>query len=513
MFAAVAAESVNRISLMAQQDANEKLVKQAEQHRDLMEKEFTANLARIRKEHQKTIDETIRIRNECAQLYEATNDLGEDYLQKIDEHQGGELVRIQLEFMKKRADRYAQEIRDNAERHEQELAKEKALTASKEKDLARERLKIKELQAEIREFEESLLGLKTTKVGEEILDDKGEAPPKKIKMEVQGMIRAVAVPTVVVPAFAVQQAIIVPQAVSQARARVITEVAASDVRTTSYSISVREQKALEMIVNAARGLVPKKDDPKDRVITDVADSEVRTSAYTISDRHQKALDVVTKKETPIMSLQEQGSSQDVYAATPKQITQALKLWKDRLIKSGDYVPQQHRSHKAHIEKIRILRGAMADYTAFNPIGSKALTFQHGKFGPLQREYHIPLFYCEPENFFKDVARESNILYYNKRVCSVWDFYDYLSRDTPGYVVNRKDRSTNQEDPIRTSSAAINPYPRDSGLTPVDHWLQTTSSSARPVVATPITASTNTTTSRFDVTAREDDENPIKLTIL
>jgi hypothetical protein len=96
MFAAVAAESVNRISLMAQQDANEKLVKQAEQHRELMEKEFTANLARIREEHQKTIDETIRIRDECAQLYEKAHDLGEDYLQKVDairvhEKKGGQI--------------------------------------------------------------------------------------------------------------------------------------------------------------------------------------------------------------------------------------------------------------------------------------------------------------------------------------------------------------------------------------------------------------------------------------
>jgi hypothetical protein len=116
-------------------------------------------------------------------------------------------------------------------------------------------------------------------------------------------------------------------------------------------------------------------------------------------------------------------------------------------------------------------------------------------------------------FLKDVTRESNILY-NKRVCSVWDFYDYLSRDTPGYVVNRKDRrSTNQEGPIRTGSAAINPYPRDNELTPVDNWLQSASSSAKLVVETPITASTSTTTSRFDVTARDDDDNPTKLTIL
>ncbi len=404
MFAAVAATSVNRISLMAQQDANEKLVKQAEQHRELMEKELTANLARIREEHQKTIDETIRIRDECAQLYEKANDLGEDYLQKVEEHQGGELVRMQLEFMRKRADRYAQEIRDNAERHEQELAQKKALTASKDKDLARERLKIKELQTEIREFEESLLGLKTSKIREEILDDKEEAPPKKIKMEVEGTIRAVAVPTVVVPAYVVPQASVLPQTREQG-----SPIASSNSDgTKTYSLTVQQQKAFGIIMEAARSTVTKKSVPqavgaavvvpsaKERVITNVADNEVRTSAYTTSDRHKKALDVVTKKETPIRPPQEQSSSQDVYAATPQQITQALKLWKDRLIKSGDYVPLQHRSHKAYIEKIRILRGAMTDYTSFNPVGSQALTFNHGKFGPLQREYHIPLFYCEPE---------------------------------------------------------------------------------------------------------------------
>ncbi len=85
------------------------------------------------------------------------------------------------------------------------------MSASKDKDLARERQKIKELQAEIREFEENLLGLKTTKTKEDVLDDKGEAPPKKIKMEVEGAIRAVAVPTVVVPAVIIPQAIVVSQ--------------------------------------------------------------------------------------------------------------------------------------------------------------------------------------------------------------------------------------------------------------------------------------------------------------
>jgi hypothetical protein len=145
MFAAVAAESANRISLMAQHDANETLVKQAERHREIMEKEFTKNLARIKLENQRTIDETIRIRNEFAQLCKPKISLEDDYLRRVDEKQSPELVRLQLDFMRKKADRCEKELHKNKERHEQELAQEKALTASKDQDLARERKKIREL--------------------------------------------------------------------------------------------------------------------------------------------------------------------------------------------------------------------------------------------------------------------------------------------------------------------------------------------------------------------------------
>jgi hypothetical protein len=95
------------------------------------------------------------------------------------------------------------------------------------------------------------------------------------------------------------------------------------------------------------------------------------------------------------------------------------------------------------------------------------------------------------------------------------FLRLFEQGHPWLTVSRKDRrNPNQGAPIRTSNAAINPYPRDNGLTPLDNWLQTTSSSARPVVVeTPIMASAKATTSRFDITAREDDDNPTKLTIL
>ena len=92
--------------------------------------------------------------------------LEDDYLRRVDESQSPELVRMQLDVMNWRADRYASDLRETEERHEQELAQEKqelaqekALTASKDQDLARERKKIRELQAAIREVEEGLLGL------------------------------------------------------------------------------------------------------------------------------------------------------------------------------------------------------------------------------------------------------------------------------------------------------------------------------------------------------------------
>ena len=97
--------------------------------------------------------------------------LEDDYLRRVDESQSPELVRMQLDVMNQRADRYASE---------QELAQEKALTASKDQDLARERKKIRELQAAIREVEEGLLGL--------------QPASKKSQVEDQGTIKSTAVP-------------------------------------------------------------------------------------------------------------------------------------------------------------------------------------------------------------------------------------------------------------------------------------------------------------------------------
>jgi hypothetical protein len=55
--------NTSRVSLMAQREQNEKLVKQAEEHRELVQKEFTESMLRMKTEHDKTILEAARIRD------------------------------------------------------------------------------------------------------------------------------------------------------------------------------------------------------------------------------------------------------------------------------------------------------------------------------------------------------------------------------------------------------------------------------------------------------------------
>jgi hypothetical protein len=237
MFAAVAAESANQISLMAQHDANEKLVKQAERHREIMEKEFTENLARIKLENHRAIDETIRIRDEFVQMCKPKISVENDYLRRVDDNQSPEVVRLQLDFMRKKADRCANELRELEERHEQELAQEKALNSIKDhQELLRERKKVKELQATIRNYEENLLGL--------------QPAAKKIKVEDQGLIKAVAMKDQDVP---------------------------TQEKVTAAALEV-----------------------KTRAIKDLSSDKVITSAYAQSSHHQRNLDIVLKKDTSDM---------------------------------------------------------------------------------------------------------------------------------------------------------------------------------------------------------------------
>ena len=74
---------------------------------------------------------------------------------------------------------------------------------------------------------------------------------------------------------------------------------------------------------------------------------------------------------------------------------------------------------------------MSDYIRFNPGGPQPDIFQHPRFGPLQREYNIPLHYTSPAHFFEEVEKNLGALF-KFRLCSVWEFYALLCQDTPGF---------------------------------------------------------------------------------
>jgi hypothetical protein len=129
---------------------------------------------------------------------------------------------------------------------------------------------------------------------------------------------------------------------------------------------------------------------KARAITDPSDKRVTTSAYAESSHHQRNLAIVLKKDSSIKSPMNQelsgavhGNGNDNKTATREDTIRALDLWKNYLIKSDEYKPYQQRSEALNIERIRVLKGAMSDYTRFmsdytrfNPAGPPTSAFQH-----------------------------------------------------------------------------------------------------------------------------------------
>ncbi len=66
MIISAVAENTNRMNLVAQNQQRKMMVKQAELHRETLEKEFTSGLERIRAEHERAITEQQKFREECA---------------------------------------------------------------------------------------------------------------------------------------------------------------------------------------------------------------------------------------------------------------------------------------------------------------------------------------------------------------------------------------------------------------------------------------------------------------
>jgi hypothetical protein len=115
--------------------------------------------------------------------------------------------------------------------------------------------------------------------------------------------------------------------------------------------------------------------------------------------------------------------------TKEQKWESLKMWKDLMSTTDDYKPSQHRSELAHLKEIKFLKTAMGDFRGMKLKGLAALKSEHDNYRTVQSRYYIPREFCMPEQFFREVQFDRNVLYW-KRCCSMVDFYNLCCKDTP-----------------------------------------------------------------------------------
>jgi hypothetical protein len=157
MFGSAVSEHAQMIRLLAQSEASDKLAKQAERHRELLEKEFTQSMERMKTEHEKTISEAIKSRDKYARsAHEATNSV-EQTMQEIDQAQCDKVINFQLECLKKRALKSEQELQNVTEKFEEEIRQKEIACDNQRKELPKECKKNKDLEKELRDYEDSMM--------------------------------------------------------------------------------------------------------------------------------------------------------------------------------------------------------------------------------------------------------------------------------------------------------------------------------------------------------------------
>ena len=105
-------ESTIKNSLKMQQAANDKLLKQAEEHRVLAQKQFTEGMARMQAEQEKTITEAARIRDEYAQSAKMAQVSYDSLMNKVENNQSSNVVNLQMACLLKRSQKYEEYLRE-----------------------------------------------------------------------------------------------------------------------------------------------------------------------------------------------------------------------------------------------------------------------------------------------------------------------------------------------------------------------------------------------------------------
>ncbi len=123
MIISAVAENTNRINIAAQQEQREIMMKQAELHRDNLEKEFANGLERIKAVHDRVISEAKKFREE----YERSCSLHDHdkTMNVIGDKQGLAIMTFQMGILQRKADRALKELQQDKDNHERELQRAK----------------------------------------------------------------------------------------------------------------------------------------------------------------------------------------------------------------------------------------------------------------------------------------------------------------------------------------------------------------------------------------------------
>jgi hypothetical protein len=382
------------------------MIKQAELHREALEKEFNNGLERIRAESDKAISEQRKLREEYARSCPLDN--GDKTLQGVVDNQGMAIYSLQISVLQKQKERIQQELREANDKHESSLRSQKELYKTQARLYEEERRKNNQLKEELRLFEDNVL--------KGIMSSESKAMPKSRTGS--------------------------PVSPKPKRIKIGVEKPKVDDKHEGSSsedkIGIKKESPQDD--GKALKLLPIYFDENDKMHYE------ETTAYTTSTRDKSNILIVKKDPKAIRSAADtirEATKPKVLCAhlikhqprlpTQEEISIVLNAWRAMLRSTGDYYPDKKKTPEEHLFDLKVLMGARGSFNRNRDTPIARHQWKHQEYGPIQRQYFIPSEYMAPDAFFEKFKNEDdNQIVYYKRICSVRDYYEMLSHDNPQY---------------------------------------------------------------------------------
>ena len=498
-------ETTVRNSLSLQEAANDRLLRQAEEHRALAHKQFTEGMARMQAEHEKTIADAARIRDEYAQSAKMAQFSYASMVSKVESSHGSNVVGMQMDCLLKRSKQYELDLQEITEKHMEELQDRDKLCIRYKRDLEKALSKNKALEKEKRDLEEHLL--------KGVLPSSSSSAPNQGSVDSSPEQREHKRPKIDAPSKTDRghQPEKGPSEVSATKAHTVSRTMFSG--TTAYTQSTRDALNMKIvskdpssIATPARVRGPMADlSPKAReaytqayrhailsagpelrsdtakrvkAANDAGEAaviqdnllQVKADKAEVDDKYQakatKTYQAKAADKNQAKANNKQGRRKDspaVELVTMEQRMEALKIWKDLLVSTNHYQPFVPRSPEEELKEVKVLRSAMNHFRLLGLTGMKKLRNTHDEFKYLQERYYIPRDFIMPADFFREEQLDFNVAY-DKRCCSLHDFYNMLSKDSPGFVskeIRRAEKERPQSSEAVKSSRHESPVTQDS----------------------------------------------------